>query len=187
MRNAIGWSYQLLDTSEQMLFARLAVFSGRFTMSAAETGCNADGDLPLAVVEGVQGLVDKSLLHHHLGDDATTFTFLETIRAYAFECLMARGDMQEQGRKLMQMLSVAVAGLTRLDTLVPAVEALGRRHQGYGVKDEHYATEGAALLWTLGQGLGAEFTPDVEVAWSHAYGLLSGVMQNAVAVPMAVA
>jgi hemoglobin-like flavoprotein len=92
---------------------------------------------------------------------------------------MFRGDMQEQGRKLMQMLSVAVAGLTRLDTLVPAVEALGRRHQGYGVQNEHYATVGVALLWTLGQGLGDAFTPDVEAAWATAYGVLSSVMQNA--------
>jgi hemoglobin-like flavoprotein len=98
---------------------------------------------------------------------------------------MFRGDMKEQGRKLMQMLSVAVAGLTRLDDLVPAVEALGRRHQGYGVRDEHYATVGSALLWTLGQGLGAGFTPDVETAWASAYGLLSRVMQNAGAVEAA--
>jgi hemoglobin-like flavoprotein len=100
---------------------------------------------------------------------------------------MFRGDMQEQGRKLMQMLSVAVAGLTRLDTLVPAVEALGRRHVGYGVQDEHYATVGAALLWTLGQGLGDAFTPEVEAAWATAYGVLSSVMQNAEALPAAVA
>lgn len=98
---------------------------------------------------------------------------------------MFRGDMQEQGRKLMQMLSVAVAGLTRLDTLVPAVEALGRRHVGYGVQDAHYATVGAALLWTLGQGLGDAFTPDVEAAWATAYGVLSSVMQNAAAEPVA--
>jgi hemoglobin-like flavoprotein len=98
---------------------------------------------------------------------------------------MFRGDMKEQGRKLMQMLSVAVAGLTRLDDLVPAVEALGRRHQGYGVRDEHYATVGSALLWTLGQGLGSGFTPDVETAWASAYGLLSSVMQNAGAVEAA--
>lgn len=98
---------------------------------------------------------------------------------------MFRGDMQEQGRKLMQMLSVAVAGLTRLDTLVPAVEALGRRHVGYGVQDAHYATVGAALLWTLGQGLGDAFTPDVEAAWTTAYGVLSSVMQNAAAEPVA--
>ncbi|MFL5539248.1 MAG: globin domain-containing protein, partial [Longimicrobiaceae bacterium] len=62
---------------------------------------------------------------------------------------MFRGDMREQEKKLMQALTVVVRGLDRLDQLVPAVEALGRRHAGYGVRDEHYATVAAALLWTL--------------------------------------
>src|SRR5881628_200425 len=61
---------------------------------------------------------------------------------------MFRGDMAEQGRKLMQTIAVVVHGLDRLPTLVPAVEALERRHAGYGVRDEHYATVAAALLWT---------------------------------------
>src|SRR5262245_30679403 len=73
-----------------------------------------------------------------------------------------KGDMTEQQRKLMTMLGVAVKGLNRLDTIVPAVQQLGARHAGYGVQDEHYGTVGAALLWTLGQGLGKGFTPDVE-------------------------
>ena len=64
---------------------------------------------------------------------------------------MFKGDMKEQGRKLMHMLSIAVAGLDDLDRLVPAVQALGRRHVGYGVRDAHYATVGSALLWTLEQ------------------------------------
>ena len=51
---------------------------------------------------------------------------------------MFRGDIQEQGRKLMTMLKLAVNGLTRLDQLVPAVQALGQRHARYGVRDEHY-------------------------------------------------
>ena len=82
---------------------------------------------------------------------------------------MFRGDMQEQGRKLMQMLAVAVAGLTRLDTLVPAGEALGRRGVGYGVREEDYATVGGARLWALGLGVGdslsaetVEFAPLAE-------------------------
>ena len=62
-----------------------------------------------------------------------------------------RGDMQEQGRKLMAMLRLAVNGLNRLDTLVPAVQDLGRRHVGYKVEAAHYDTVGAALLWTLAQ------------------------------------
>ena len=94
---------------------------------------------------------------------------------------MFRGDMKEQGRKLMQMLAVVVANLERLETLLPAVEALGRRHAGYGVKDEHYATVATALLWTLEQGLGEGFTPAVREAWTTAYLTLAGVMQQAAA------
>jgi len=94
---------------------------------------------------------------------------------------MFRGDLKEQGKKLMQMLTVVVRGLDRLDQLVPAVEALGRRHAGYGVRDEHYDTVAAALLWTLDQGLGDAFTPTVKAAWTEAYTLLATVMQRAAA------
>lgn len=90
-----------------------------------------------------------------------------------------RGDMKQQGRKLMAMMSVAVHGLGQPETIVPAVQDLGRRHAGYGVKDRHYASVGAALLWTLGQALGETFTPNVENAWSAAYGLLAQTMRDA--------
>jgi hemoglobin-like flavoprotein len=95
--------------------------------------------------------------------------------------LMFKGDMAEQGHKLMTTLKVVVNGLTRLDALVPAVQALGRRHGGYGVTDEHYDTVAEALLWTLHQGLGEYFTPDVATAWSTAYGILADVMKAAAA------
>ena len=91
------------------------------------------------------------------------------------------GDMDEQGRKLMQMLTVAVRGLDHLDELVPAVRALGRRHVGYGVRDEHYATVGAALLWTLEHGLDESFTPEVRDAWAAVYGVLADTMQQGAA------
>src|SRR5215813_9196247 len=58
------------------------------------------------------------------------------------------GDMVEQGRKLMAMIGTAVGGLDRLDAIVPAVQALGARHAGYGVTDVHYDTVARALLWT---------------------------------------
>jgi hemoglobin-like flavoprotein len=90
-----------------------------------------------------------------------------------------KGDMQEQGKKLMQMIGVAVAGLDRLDSIVPAVQDLGRRHVQYGVKAEHYDTVGAALLETLAQGLGPAFTPDVKNAWVEVYGVLAGTMKEA--------
>lgn len=88
---------------------------------------------------------------------------------------MFKGDMREQGRKLMQMLAVAVSMLDKLDKLVPAVQALGKRHVGYGVKKEHYDTVGAALIWTLEQGLGPAFTPEVREAWVALYGVLVSV------------
>jgi hemoglobin-like flavoprotein len=91
------------------------------------------------------------------------------------------GDLYEQGRKLMSMLAMTVKALDRLDDLVPAVKKLGARHRGYGVTDEHYATVGAALLWTLGQGLGERFTPEVQSAWAGAYALLSDTMRAAAA------
>lgn len=90
---------------------------------------------------------------------------------------MFKGDMAHQGRMLMSMLGSAVNGLTQLEALVPVVRQLGARHAGYGVRDEHYATVGSALLWTLEQGLGDDFTPDVCKAWARAYAVLSGTMQ----------
>jgi hemoglobin-like flavoprotein len=90
-----------------------------------------------------------------------------------------KGDMKEQGRKLMHMISLAVSRLNRLETLVPAVQALGTRHVDYGVKHEHYDTVGAALLWTLEQSLGGDFTPEVKEAWAEAYHLLTDVMKEA--------
>ena len=89
------------------------------------------------------------------------------------------GDMRDQGRKVMAMLSYTVNGLSRLDVLLPAVRALGRRHATYGVRPEHYFTVGAALLWTLEQGLGAAFTPAVREAWVAAYGVLADTMRDA--------
>jgi methyl-accepting chemotaxis protein len=92
-----------------------------------------------------------------------------------------KGDMKEQGRKLMAMIKIAVAGLDDLGKLVPAVQALGRRHAGYGVEDEHYDTVAAALLWTLEQGLKDAFTPDVKAAWAAVYGVLAETMKAAAA------
>jgi hemoglobin-like flavoprotein len=90
-----------------------------------------------------------------------------------------KGDMKAQGKKLMQMISVAVAGLDRLGDIVPAVQALGKRHVGYGVQDSHYDTVGGALLDTLSVGLGPAFTPEVKDAWVVVYGVLSTTMKDA--------
>lgn len=89
------------------------------------------------------------------------------------------GDMKQQGLKLMAMIATAVGGLRNLEQIVPAVQALAKRHVGYGVQASHYATVGAALLWTLEQGLGPDFTPEVKEAWTACYGLLATTMQQA--------
>ena len=87
-----------------------------------------------------------------------------------------KGDMTEQGRKLMATLAVVVNGLTNLETILPAASALAKRHVGYGVKPIHYPIVGEALLWTLERGLGADWTPELATAWGDAYGVLSDYM-----------
>lgn len=90
-----------------------------------------------------------------------------------------RGDIKDQGKKLMATIKIAVQSLDRLEQLVPVVQALGRRHLAYGVRDEHYDTVGGALLWTLEKGLGDAFTPEVKEAWAIVYGVLAKVMKDA--------
>ena len=97
----------------------------------------------------------------------------------AIERLFRRTDMASQRKNLMQTLTVVVKSIDKLDQLVPAVQALGRRHAGYGVRESHYATVGEALLLTLEQGLGDGFTPAVRAAWTTAYGTLATVMIEA--------
>lgn len=92
-----------------------------------------------------------------------------------------KGDMKMQGQKLMAMIGTAVGGLTQPETIIPAVQDLGRRHVGYGVKDAHYDTVGAALLWTLETGLGPAFTPETKQAWAKTYDLVATVMKDAAA------
>jgi predicted ATPase/class 3 adenylate cyclase len=93
LRNAIDWSYTLLGAEEQVLFWRLGVFIGGWTMEAAEAVCNAAGDLSLDVVEGVAALLDHSLVRQaELVHDEPRFTMLETIREYALEQLTACGE-----------------------------------------------------------------------------------------------
>lgn len=92
-------------------------------------------------------------------------------------------DMHRQGERLMKAIGAAVDQLDDLPALVPVLEALARRHVGYGVREAHYQAVGAALLKTLGQGLGEEFTPQVREAWTQVYGLMAEVMVAAARQP----
>jgi hemoglobin-like flavoprotein len=90
-----------------------------------------------------------------------------------------RGDIVEQGRKLMAMIGMAVGMLHRLDLILPQVREMGVRHAKYGVADTHYGTVGEALLWALEKGLGPDFTPEVRDAWISTYTLLATTMITA--------
>ncbi len=87
-----------------------------------------------------------------------------------------RGDMHEQGHKLMATLAVVVDGLGNLESVLPAASRLAKRHVEYGVKPAHYERVGAALLWTLQRGLGEHWTPELSAAWAAAYTILSDFM-----------
>ena len=93
-------------------------------------------------------------------------------------------DLREQGKKLVQALTVAVRGLERWEQVAPAVEDLGARHVGYGVRDEHYDTVGAALLWTLERALGDGFSSEVREAWAAAYSAVADTMRRGAARPI---
>lgn len=88
-------------------------------------------------------------------------------------------DMSAQKRKLMAMLALTVANLDKPEALVATVRDLGDRHVGYGALQAHYEPVGAALLWTLEQGLGSDFTPEIRQAWSETYRVITGLMTMA--------
>jgi hemoglobin-like flavoprotein len=125
-------------------------------------------------------LVQKSFrtlipMADHVG---STF-YARLFEAYPDVRPMFAADIGPQSKKLVQMLAVVVNGLDRLDTILPAVQQLARRHKGYGVVDAHYGAVGETLIGTLRQGLGEGFTSEVEAAWTQAYATLSGAMMAA--------
>jgi nitric oxide dioxygenase len=121
-----------------------------------------------------------------------SFALIVPRRAHASEVFYARlfalapdtrelfkGDISEQGRKLMKVLATIVRNLDDLGPLLDSVDYLAQRHVGYGVKDEHYAIVGETLIETLRECLGESFTPQTERAWGYAYTILSGRMLRA--------
>jgi len=90
-----------------------------------------------------------------------------------------KGDITVQGRKLMSVLALAVGSLQNLSGLVPIMRDLGRRHTGYGVRDEHYDRVAEALIWALDQGLGPDCTVEVKDAWIAVYTFLADTMKGA--------
>jgi len=94
---------------------------------------------------------------------------------------MFKGDMKEQGAKLMKTIGLAVSALDDLDPLIDTLKQMGAAHAGYGVKDADYDTVAAALLWTLEKGLDDAFTDEVKNAWASVYNTLADVMKSGAA------
>ena len=88
-------------------------------------------------------------------------------------------EMNLQYQKLMDMLSTVVGRLDNLEDLSGDIAAMAQRHVAYGVKPAQYRKVGEALLWTLEQGLGKDFTPEVKEAWTKCYTTLADAMINA--------
>lgn len=99
----------------------------------------------------------------------------------AIKRLFAKTDMQAQRGILMQTLALLVSSLDDFDRVVPVLEALGRVHAGYGVRERHYDTVEAALLWALDRGLGEAFDDETADAWATAYSAVASVMIEAAA------
>jgi predicted ATPase/class 3 adenylate cyclase len=118
LRGAIEWSYDLLDEGEKQLFRRLAVFQGGRTLEAIEVVCNAEGNLLVDVLEGVESLVSKSLLRQEEGvGGEPRFVMLETIHEYAREKLEECGEGEELKRRLAEyFLPLASRAHASLDT-----------------------------------------------------------------------
>jgi predicted ATPase len=91
LRGAIEWSYELLDVAERRLFARLAIFTGGWTLASAAAVCDPAG-IGLDVLEGVSALVDKSLVRRSLDVNWIRFSMLETIKEFGEQKLVEWGD-----------------------------------------------------------------------------------------------
>lgn len=114
-----------------------------------------------------------------IADQAAALFFARLFELDPAVRLLFRGGLHDHGHKLMSIIAMTVASLDRTEALVPTIRELGARHCGYGVIEEHYASFGAALIWTLQKGLGPEFTPAVCSAWTSAYSFLAQTMIDA--------
>lgn len=143
LRGAIEWSYSLLDTAEQTLFARLAVFVGGSTLEAVEAVCNAEDDLGVDVLDAIASLVDKSLLQQAEGSGGEPrFVMLETIREYAWERLEMSGEADAIGRCHAEYF------LTVAERAAPELSGPPQAVWLQQLEVEH-ANLRAALVWTL--------------------------------------
>ncbi|HET6313063.1 MAG TPA: tetratricopeptide repeat protein, partial [Chloroflexia bacterium] len=149
LRAAIEWSYDLLEAGEQKLFARFGVFVGGCSIAAAEAVCNARGDLAVDALEGVESLLDKSLVRQSGQEEEDVevdweprFEMLETIREYARERLRESGEEEQTGQWHAEYY-LALAEATEAE--------LGGSRQGEWLDrlEQEHDNLRAALQWSL--------------------------------------
>ncbi len=162
LRDAIDWSYNLLEPSEQALLARLGVFAGGCSLEVADSVCGNKMNLG-EVFEGLASLVDKSLVRQSDGADGEPrFGLLETIREYALERLEAEGELEELRRRhaerYLELVLAAEPELTRANQALWLVRL-----------DEENDNIRAALSWTISSGeveLGLQLAGALVRFWS---------------------
>ncbi len=159
MRATIAWSYDLLDDRDKMLFRRLAVFAGGFTLEAVEAVCTGNEQLGMDVLGGVGSLVRKNLLQREERDGEARFTMLETIGEYAREKLLEAGeDERVRDQHLNAFLQLAEKASPKLfgAEAVPWMERLERDHDNLR----------SALRWALVRGASAAA---LRMSWALAW------------------
>jgi predicted ATPase/transcriptional regulator with XRE-family HTH domain len=167
LRSTIGWSYDLLDEGERTLFRRLAIFVGGCTLEAAETVCDADGDLGIDMLDGVASLVSKSLLREFGQEDEPRFGMLETIRDYGQELLEAGRELDDLRRRHVEYY------LTFAERLHPRFEGHFNAAWSALLEREHDNLR-AALTWSQQVAADLEAGPRLAGAlwqfwWHHGH------------------
>jgi predicted ATPase/Tfp pilus assembly protein PilF len=143
LRATIEWSHALLDEGEQVLFGRLAVFSGGRTLEAIEAICDAEGDLPVDAFDGVSSLLDKSLLRQEEGPNGEPrFVMLETVHEFAREKLEQSGYAEEIKRAHAEYF------LTLAEEAIPELKGVNQPQWLERLEAEHDNMR-AALSWAL--------------------------------------
>lgn len=134
----------------------------------------------MAITEQQKELVQASFGKVELIADQAAEIFYKKLFEYDPSLRpLFKTDMEDQGKKLMNTLKIAVKSLDDIDKLIPVIENLATKHLEYGVSVEDYTPVGNALIYTLKTGLGDEFTPELKQAWIEVYTTLANVMRSA--------
>ncbi len=133
----------------------------------------------MAITEAQKKLVQNSFAKVEPIADAAAEIFYSKLFLYDPSLKpLFKNDMKAQGKKLMAALKLAVKSLDDLNALVPVLENMAVKHVGYGVKVDDYTPVGNALINTLAEGLGDDFTPDCKLAWIEVYKTIANVMRS---------